>query len=89
MIRATTNKIVVERDAVSETTAGGIVVPAGYAHGMDVQESTVLSVGPEAGDELSAGMRVLVPARIGTKVERDKRTLWVVSIDDVIGVLEG
>lgn len=78
-------RIAVELDESSETTQGGIVIPAAARDQQQI--GVAVAVSDEAPDSLRKGDRVLFNRHAGQEVKIDGKTLRILLIDDVFAVV--
>jgi len=87
-------RIVVQREASEETTAGGIVLPDSArekpARGtvMAIGNGKLLDDGSRADSQLTAGDKVLFSSYAGETVEIDDVEYLLMREDDVLAVIE-
>jgi chaperonin GroES len=87
-------RVVVEREAAEEKTAGGIVLPDTAkdkpARGtiVSVGEGRLLDDGTRAGVQVKVGERVLFSSYAGEAFTVDDRELLLMREDDILAVIE-
>ncbi len=88
------NRIVIEREASEETTAGGIVLPDSAqdkpARGVVVAvgDGTLLDDGSRSELQLKPGDRIIFSSYAGETFEVDDDELLLMREDDVLAVIE-
>jgi len=83
----------VEKNEGEEKTKGGIVLPDTAKKDEKPQQAEIIAVGrniaPEGGEaEVAVGDTVVFDKYAGTKVEIDSEELIILSIDDVLAVID-
>lgn len=93
-IKPLDNRVVVKfvQDEGEEKTKGGIVLPDTAKKDEKPQQGEIVAVGrniaPEAGEaEVAVGDTVVFDKYAGTKVEIEAEELIILSIDDVLAVI--
>ncbi|MFN2339638.1 MAG: co-chaperone GroES [Halanaerobium sp.] len=95
-IKPLDNRVVVkyaEKDNGEEKTKGGIVLPDTATKDEKPQQAEIVAVGrniaPEGGEaEVAIGDTVVFDKYAGTKVEIDSEEFIILSIDDVLAVID-
>ncbi|KXS49611.1 co-chaperone GroES [Halanaerobium congolense] len=95
-IKPLDNRVVVQyvkKDEGEEKTKGGIVLPDTAKKDEKPQQAEIVAVGkniaPEDGEaEIAVGDTVIFDKYAGTKVEIDSEEYIILSIDDVLAVIE-
>lgn len=95
-IRPLNNRVAVkyvEKDEGEEKTKGGIVLPDTAKKDEKPQQAEIIAVGkniaPEGEEaEVAVGDTVVFDKYAGTKVEIDSEELIILSIDDVLAVID-
>jgi chaperonin GroES len=95
-IRPLNNRVAVkyvEKDEGEEKTKGGIVLPDTAKKDEKPQQAEIVAVGkniaPEGEEaEVAVGDTVVFDKYAGTKVEIDSEELIILSIDDVLAVID-
>jgi len=95
-IKPLDNRVVVQyvkKDEGEEKTKGGIVLPDTAKKDEKPQQAEIVAVGkniaPEDGEaEIAVGDTVIFDKYAGTKVEIDSEEYILLSIDDVLAVIE-
>lgn len=93
-IRPLGDRVLVERKAAEEKTAGGIYIPESGKE--KPQEGTVIAVGPGKRDsqgqvhavDVKVGDQVLFGKYAGTEVTMADKEYFVMNESDIIGVVE-
>lgn len=93
-IRPLGDRVLVERKAAEEKTAGGIYIPESGKE--KPQEGTVIAVGAGKRDsqgqihavDVKVGNKVLFGKYAGTEVTIDDKEYFVMNESDIIGVVE-
>lgn len=84
-MRVIKSNVLVNPDAVSDKTVGGVIIPDQINRNQCTGE--VISVGEKHGDELSVGSRIIYPSTVGRKVVVDDNDYIVITIEDILVVL--
>jgi chaperonin GroES len=95
-IKPLDNRVIVqylENDEGEEKTKGGIVLPDTAKKDEKPQQAEIIAVGkniaPEGGEaEVAVGDTVVFDKYAGTKVEIDSEEYIILSIDDVLAVID-
>ena len=95
-IKPLDNRVIVqylENDEGEEKTKGGIVLPDTAKKDEKPQQAEIVAVGrniaPEGGEaEVAVGDTVVFDKYAGTKVEIDSEEFIILSIDDVLAVID-
>eukprot|EP00186_Timspurckia_oligopyrenoides_P003857 CAMPEP_0182445610 /NCGR_PEP_ID=MMETSP1172-20130603/3684_1 /TAXON_ID=708627 /ORGANISM="Timspurckia oligopyrenoides, Strain CCMP3278" /LENGTH=99 /DNA_ID=CAMNT_0024641413 /DNA_START=101 /DNA_END=400 /DNA_ORIENTATION=+ len=88
------DRILVEKAVAEKASRGGVLLPESAVR--SVNEGTVVAVGPGTRNSdgslapvgLKEGDRVLLPEYGGTKIELEKKELFLYQADDILAKLE-
>ncbi|NLI68473.1 MAG: co-chaperone GroES [Bacilli bacterium] len=86
MIKPLGDRVLIELVEQEETTASGIVLPDTAKE--KPQEGKVVAVGKDAEEEVKVNDRVIYSKYAGTEVEYDGKEYLIVSLTDILAVVE-
>lgn len=86
MIKPLGDRVLIELVEQEETTASGIVLPDTAKE--KPQEGKVVAVGKDAEEEVKVNDRVIYSKYAGTEVEYDGKEYLIVSLTDILAIVE-
>lgn len=86
MIKPLGDRVLIELVEKEATTASGIVLPDSAKE--QPQEGKVVAIGKDAQDEVNVDDRVIYSKFAGTEVEYEGKEYLILSIADILAVIE-
>lgn len=88
MIKPLGNRVLVKSSDVAKTTATGIIIPDSASESTEPKTGVIVAVGTDMKESLEVGMKVMYGKYSGflTTIEKEKHML--LSVDDVLGIVE-
>jgi len=80
------NRVLLEREAVEETTKSGLVIPAGSSRDTPIRCAKIVAKGPECTDAIKVGQTVVISEFVGQELDEEGTDFIVVRETELIGI---